>query len=297
MTAPSAKLSSGHGAPRSKRRHGQHTMIIHPERPRRPPVHHGPHGSRLDGRHHHRAPWNRSRRRPAHGQHTCRQQRRPVTTRTSPAAQVSREPRAARPTNYPGTRVNHGGLSGDPGQQARKPRILTGVLKAQEATLRPGPGARLSHRLLSHSRMASRAARPHPSTPAAAPAAASAARRAGTSHRHPAASMPRPASRPQPPSGSDPSQQQPAPQRQNSTSARPPTGMRRLSLRFQGRASGTPDAPGSARAQRGRARSDRAGKRELRRGAPSGRWRRRRKSGDCPRPGRRLRPRPLGRKP
>src|SRR5208282_1529635 len=44
----------------------------------------------------HRAPWNRSRRRPAHGQHTCRQQRRPVTTRTRPAAQVSREPHAAR---------------------------------------------------------------------------------------------------------------------------------------------------------------------------------------------------------
>jgi hypothetical protein len=43
-----------------------------------------------------------SRRRSAHGQHTCRQQHPPVTTRTSPAAQVSRVPRAARPTNYPG---------------------------------------------------------------------------------------------------------------------------------------------------------------------------------------------------
>jgi hypothetical protein len=50
-----------------------------------------------------RHPGNRSRRRPAHGQHTCRQQRRPVITHTSPAAQVSREPRAARPTNYPGS--------------------------------------------------------------------------------------------------------------------------------------------------------------------------------------------------
>ena len=32
----------------------------------------------------------------AHGQHTCRQQRLPVTTRTRPAAQVSREPHAAK---------------------------------------------------------------------------------------------------------------------------------------------------------------------------------------------------------
>ena len=45
---------------------------------------------------------NRSRRRPAHGQHICRQQRRPVTTRPGPAGPVSREPRAPRPTNYPG---------------------------------------------------------------------------------------------------------------------------------------------------------------------------------------------------
>jgi len=41
MIAPSTKLSSGHAAPRAKRRHGQHTRIIHPERPRRPPVNHG----------------------------------------------------------------------------------------------------------------------------------------------------------------------------------------------------------------------------------------------------------------
>ena len=41
MIAPSAKLSSGYGAPRTKRRHGQHTMIISPERPRPPPVNHG----------------------------------------------------------------------------------------------------------------------------------------------------------------------------------------------------------------------------------------------------------------
>jgi len=40
MTAPSAKLSSGHKAPRSKRRHGQHTTIIHPGPPRRAPVNH-----------------------------------------------------------------------------------------------------------------------------------------------------------------------------------------------------------------------------------------------------------------
>src|ERR1019366_5601332 len=57
MIAPSAKLSSGHEAPRSNRRHGQHT---------------------------------------------CPQNRRPVTTRPSPATQVSGEPRAVRPTNYPG---------------------------------------------------------------------------------------------------------------------------------------------------------------------------------------------------
>ena len=41
MTAPSAKLSSGHAAPRAKRRHGQHTMIIHPERAAGHPVNHG----------------------------------------------------------------------------------------------------------------------------------------------------------------------------------------------------------------------------------------------------------------
>jgi len=41
MTAPSAKLSSGHAAPRAKRRHGQHTIIIHPERPAGHPVNHG----------------------------------------------------------------------------------------------------------------------------------------------------------------------------------------------------------------------------------------------------------------
>ena len=100
MTAPSAKLSSGHAAPRGKRRHGQHARIIHPQDlVRHPftmtvPVPAGhPAGPA--------PPWNRSRRRPAHGQHTCRQQHRPVTTRTSPAAPVSREPRAARPTNYP----------------------------------------------------------------------------------------------------------------------------------------------------------------------------------------------------
>ena len=92
MTAPSAKLSSGHAAPRSKRRHGQHTMIIHPEQPRRPPVKPAAARFRLDGCHCHRAPWNRSRRRTAHGQHTCRQQRRPVTTRTSPATQFRGNP-------------------------------------------------------------------------------------------------------------------------------------------------------------------------------------------------------------
>jgi hypothetical protein len=102
MTAPSAKLSSGHKAPRSKRRHGQHTTIIHPGQPAGHPFTTAARGSRLDDRHPHRAPWNRSRRRPAHGQHTCRQQRRPVTTRTNPTHPVSREPRAPRPTNYPG---------------------------------------------------------------------------------------------------------------------------------------------------------------------------------------------------
>lgn len=37
MIAPSAKLSSGHTAPRNKRRHGQHAMIIAPEQPARHP--------------------------------------------------------------------------------------------------------------------------------------------------------------------------------------------------------------------------------------------------------------------
>src|ERR1035441_3783373 len=102
MIAPSAKLSSGHEAPRSNRRHEQHAIIISPRRPRPPPGHLG--RTRFPARHAacHPPPWNRSRRRPAHGQHTCRQQRRPVTTRTSPATQVSGEPRAVRPTNYPG---------------------------------------------------------------------------------------------------------------------------------------------------------------------------------------------------
>src|SRR6185437_8937332 len=87
MTAPSAKLSSGHAAPRGKRRHGQHAPIITPAGPRPPPVHMAvtvPAGHATGPA----PPWNRSRRRPAHGQHTCRQQRRPVTTRTRPATQV-----------------------------------------------------------------------------------------------------------------------------------------------------------------------------------------------------------------
>src|ERR1035437_1054801 len=101
MIAPSAKLSSGHEAPRSNRRHEQHAIIISPRRPRPPPVHLG--RTRFPARHAacHPPPWNRSRRRPAHGQHTCRKERRPVTTRTRPATQVSGEPRAVRPTNYP----------------------------------------------------------------------------------------------------------------------------------------------------------------------------------------------------
>ena len=103
MIVPSAKLSSGHAAPRAKRRHGQHPMIISPEGSARHPFTTTSHASRLDIPARHPPPWNGSRRRPAHGQHTCRQQRRPVTTRTGPAAPVSRVPRAARPTNYPGT--------------------------------------------------------------------------------------------------------------------------------------------------------------------------------------------------
>jgi len=38
----------------------------------------GPPSPGLDTRAHPRSPWNRSRRRPAHGQHTHRRQRRPV---------------------------------------------------------------------------------------------------------------------------------------------------------------------------------------------------------------------------
>ena len=48
MIAPSAKLSSGYGAPRSKRRHGQHTMIISPHRPARHLFPAAARGSRLD---------------------------------------------------------------------------------------------------------------------------------------------------------------------------------------------------------------------------------------------------------
>ncbi len=36
----------------------------------------------------------------AHGQHTCRQQHRPVTTRSRPAGQVSREPTPPTPRNF-----------------------------------------------------------------------------------------------------------------------------------------------------------------------------------------------------
>jgi len=60
--------------------------------------------------------------------------------------------------------------------------------------------------------------------------------------------------------------------------------MRRLSLRLQGRAPGTP-APHPDAAQE--ARSDRGGMRELRRAAPPGRWPQRGKAGDCPLLGRR----------
>jgi hypothetical protein len=48
MIAPSAKLSSGYGAPRSKRRHGQHPMIISLAQPARHPFTTTPHASRLD---------------------------------------------------------------------------------------------------------------------------------------------------------------------------------------------------------------------------------------------------------
>jgi len=46
----------------------------------------------------HPPPWNRSRRRPAHGQHTCRQQRRPVTTRSYPQPQFRGNPAPPRPS-------------------------------------------------------------------------------------------------------------------------------------------------------------------------------------------------------
>ncbi len=70
-------------------------MIIHPERPRPPPV---THGRTVPG-------WTAAT---VTGtlEPVTSQQRRPVTTRTSPAAPVSREPRAARPTNYPGRSGN-----------------------------------------------------------------------------------------------------------------------------------------------------------------------------------------------
>ena len=58
------------------------------------------------------------------------------------------------------------------------------------------------------------------------------------------------------------------------------------------RASGTP-TPGLSPATAQKAQAGRAGKRELMRAAPPGRWRLREKTGDCPRPWRRLRPRPL----
>src|SRR6266567_1457316 len=84
MIAPSAKLSCGHEsakqntASRAARR--DHAM------PAGQPARHPP-------------PWNRSRRRPAHGQHTCRRKRRPVTTRTAPPPQFRGNPTPPRPIN------------------------------------------------------------------------------------------------------------------------------------------------------------------------------------------------------
>jgi len=96
MIAPSARLSCGHEGTKQNTasRAARHD---HPAaRPRPPPFTaaraRGPAGQPAR----HRPPWNRSRRRPAYGQHTCRRKPRPVTTRSRHAAQVSREPRAAK---------------------------------------------------------------------------------------------------------------------------------------------------------------------------------------------------------
>jgi len=102
--APSARLPSGHEAPKRIRRHGQHATIMPPPAHARRPFPAARLKPRpLPARHHtrHRPPRNRSRRRPAHREHTCRQQRRPVTTRTLATAQVSREPHAAKPHRLP----------------------------------------------------------------------------------------------------------------------------------------------------------------------------------------------------
>ena len=96
------KLSFGlTKAPSKVRRHGQHPAIIRtPRPPPRPPP-----GkiTAETARTRWTAPPPPATLEPvtapaqAHGQHTCRQQHRPVTTRSRPADQVSREPHAANP--------------------------------------------------------------------------------------------------------------------------------------------------------------------------------------------------------
>ena len=78
------------------RRHGQHATIIQQPGPARRPLTEArarPAGQPAR----HPPPWNRSRRRPAHGQHTCRRTPRPVTTRSHHAAQFRGNPAPSRP--------------------------------------------------------------------------------------------------------------------------------------------------------------------------------------------------------
>ena len=88
VIAPSTRLTIGHEAPGIQRRHRQHAAVMLRSGRAWPPEQHKPSAPRpyqTGHRAHPRPPWNRSRRRPAHGQHTHRRTRRPVTARTGPA--------------------------------------------------------------------------------------------------------------------------------------------------------------------------------------------------------------------
>jgi hypothetical protein len=100
MIAPSARLLCGHEGTRHNTA-SRAAQDDHPAAPPRPlPVHRSPLEDPAGQPARHPPPWNRSRRRPAHGQHTCRQQRRPVTTRSYTQPQFRGNPTPPRPSDW-----------------------------------------------------------------------------------------------------------------------------------------------------------------------------------------------------